>query len=273
MMRRATHFIGQLVLLIALIGCALLPTGCSRAPSQAEQATPTPLPTPIVPVKPTYEVQRGEVVKIVQFTGRIAPVVEEELFFRTAGYVEALYVERNDHVQAGDLLAELETSDLQNQLAQARADLEAVQFSFERQLAEAQASLKIAELRLEQAHARFPELTAAISAFPAGDRFDGVAHHIRRTVVAAHVDAPRQVRRAAGLVLCARASRGHVTAAPAGGVAHLVVAHHGGQTALQRKVNAESATAAASHSCQSHVHVAAPATGDGVDRVGLDGGG
>lgn len=162
MTRRATHLTRLLVLLTALIGCTLLPTGCSSAPSQSQgEATPTPIPTPIVPTKPTYQVQRGEVVKLVQFTGRIAPVVEEELFFRTSGYVGAVYVERDDWVQAGDILAELETTDLQNELAQARADLEAVQFSTERQLAEAEVSLQIAELRLAQARARFPDLTAA----------------------------------------------------------------------------------------------------------------
>ncbi|MCP4543531.1 MAG: efflux RND transporter periplasmic adaptor subunit [Chloroflexi bacterium] len=125
------------------------------------KATPTPIPTPIVPTKPTYETQRGEVTKSVQFSGRIAPVIEEELFFRTFGYVGAVFVERDDWVQAGDVLAELETTDLQNELAQAQAELETVQFSSARQLVEAQASLTIAELRLEQARARYPDLTAA----------------------------------------------------------------------------------------------------------------
>jgi RND family efflux transporter MFP subunit len=163
MMRRVTRFTGLLVVLIALVGGLVLPTGCSSTPSPSadEEATPTPLPTPIVPTKPVYEVQRGEVTKIVQFTGRIAPVVEEELFFRTSGYVEIVHVERDDWVEAGDILAELETTDLQNQLAQARADLEAVRLSSARQLAEAQASLTIAQLRLEQARARYPDLTAA----------------------------------------------------------------------------------------------------------------
>ncbi|MEE8391193.1 MAG: biotin/lipoyl-binding protein, partial [Anaerolineae bacterium] len=162
MMRRTTRFTGRLVLLIVLVGCALLPIGCSSTPSKSQEgATPTPIPTPIVPTKPTYEVQRGEVVKLLQFTGRIAPIVEEELFFRTSGYVGSVYAERDDWVQAGDILAELETADLQNQLAQARAELEAVQFSSARQLAEARANLTIIELRLEQARARYPDLIAA----------------------------------------------------------------------------------------------------------------
>jgi RND family efflux transporter MFP subunit len=50
---------------------------------------------------------------------------------------------------------------LQNGLAQARTELEATRLSSARQLAETQASLTITELRLEQARARYPDLTAA----------------------------------------------------------------------------------------------------------------
>jgi len=146
-------------LLVALIAVA----GCARAPSQGENATPTPIPTPIVPIKPIYHVQRGEVIKSLQFTGRIAPVVEEELFFRTSGYVGAVYVTRDEQVQAGDLLAELETTDLQNQLAQARTDLEAIQLSTEGQIIEAEANLRTAELHLARIKADDPEPQVTIA--------------------------------------------------------------------------------------------------------------
>jgi len=142
-----------------LLAILIAVTGCARAAApQEEEATPTPIPTPIVPVKPTYQVQRGEVVKSIQFTGRIAPVVEEELFFRTSGYVGTVYVKRNQQVKTGDLLGELETTDLQNQLAQAQAELEAIQISAGRQITEATAALKIAELRLATIKAENPDL-------------------------------------------------------------------------------------------------------------------
>ena len=150
------------VIYIAMLLVTLIATaGCSTSPPQEEAATPTPIPTPIVPTKPTYTVQRGEVVKKLQFTGRIAPVVEEELFFRTSGYVGVVLVERNDAVQADDILAELETTDLQNQLAQARAELKSIRLNSEQRIAEAKTNLQIAELRLEQARTRIPDLTAA----------------------------------------------------------------------------------------------------------------
>ena len=61
---------------------------------------------------------------------------------------------RNQEVKAGDILAELEITDLLNQLAQAQANLRATQMASERQVAEAEANLRTAELRLAQARAQ-----------------------------------------------------------------------------------------------------------------------
>jgi len=140
------------LLLVAIVAVA----GCAGTQSQGEEATPTPLPTPIVPTKPTYKVQRGEVVNKLEFTGRVAPVVEQELFFRTSGYVDKVYVKRNDWVKAGDILAELEVTDLKNQIAQAEAALEVTTSNNEQQRAEAETSLNTAELRLAQMKADDP---------------------------------------------------------------------------------------------------------------------
>ena len=147
------------LLLATLIAVA----GCVGAQPQ-EGATPTPIPTPIVPTKPTYEVQRGEVVRKLEFSGRIAPVIEKELFFRTSGYVGAVYAARDDEVHAGDILAELEVTDLKNELAQAKAALAATVSNNEQQIAEAKAALNTAELRMAQMKADDPGPQVAIAA-------------------------------------------------------------------------------------------------------------
>ena len=36
-----------------------------------EESTPTPIPTPIIPTKPTYKVAKGEVVRKLEFSGRV----------------------------------------------------------------------------------------------------------------------------------------------------------------------------------------------------------
>src|SRR5512135_1988304 len=85
----------------------LILTACSSSASDAEP-TPTPLPTPVVAEKPTYLVQRGPVTKSLEFTGRVGPVKQQDLFFRADGFARNVKVERNAQVKAGDLLSDLE---------------------------------------------------------------------------------------------------------------------------------------------------------------------
>lgn len=123
-------------------------------------ATPTPLPTPIVPEKPTYQVERGTVVKTLEFTGRVSPVLEQELFFKTDGFVGDVLFSRGDQVAFGDLLAELEIGDLENRLAQQQLALKTAELNLEKaeqsrtdQLLEAQIALEKLQLQIDQEQA------------------------------------------------------------------------------------------------------------------------
>jgi len=141
-LRRRLRLLAALLLaLLVLTGCTLLPAGSAGRASSAlsEEATPTPIPTPVAVAKPTYTVARGDVVKQVVLGGRIAPITQKDLFFKVSGRVRAVFVESNDMVKAGQLLAELEISNLER-------DLTASQLELER----AQARLKAAETELQQ---------------------------------------------------------------------------------------------------------------------------
>lgn len=129
----------MLALLLFLAACA---PGATAVPLP----TPTPLPTAVIPEKPTYTVQRGEVVDSMTFTGRVSPVDEAELYFRTNGRVLKVYVSRGDAVTAGDVLAELDVEALHRQLAQANLAIETAQTDLES--AEAQRAYELARARL-----------------------------------------------------------------------------------------------------------------------------
>jgi multidrug efflux pump subunit AcrA (membrane-fusion protein) len=129
--------------------------------SETEQPTPTPFPTPVVPEQPTYTVQRGTVIKTLEFRGRVSPVTEQELFFEANGYVREVYVEKDELVRAGDLLAELEVGDLENQMAQAQITLDTTALRLRQAeeenkdaLIEARIALDRAWLYLAQAQAK-----------------------------------------------------------------------------------------------------------------------
>jgi len=141
---------------------------CSQgSPSSGgTEPTPTPIPTSIVPTNPTYTVQRGDVIQLLEFSGRIAPVLEQALFFKTSGYIDNVYVSRDDEVKAGDLIAELEMTDLKNQITQQEAELTVVQLDYDRRVAEARNSVRAAELNLAKLRAsqsRTQVLRATIS--------------------------------------------------------------------------------------------------------------
>lgn len=147
-------------LLILSMAVALL-TSCQTVmnrSTQEDEATPTPIPTPIVPDKPTYVVKKGPVIEQLEFSGRVSAVEEESLFFKTGGYVKRVLVERDEEVKAGDLLAELETDDLITQMAQGEVALNSAQLrlteaqkSLERQVTQAEMALAVVETRLAQA--------------------------------------------------------------------------------------------------------------------------
>ncbi|MBM4464587.1 MAG: HlyD family efflux transporter periplasmic adaptor subunit [Chloroflexi bacterium] len=147
-----------IIVLLALVTILTACQGLFGRPIEKEAPTPTPIPTPIVPEKPTYVVQRGKITKQLGFTGRISPVEERALYFKTSGYVKRVLVQRGDQVQAGDLLAELEIDDLLKQMAQAEVTLNSAQLrldeaekGLQRQIAQVKLDLAAAQARLTQA--------------------------------------------------------------------------------------------------------------------------
>ena len=98
------RFITGLALFVLLLASAC--SGVSPAASGAD-ATPTAIPTPLVASKPTYTVKRGDIVSSLEIQGRVIPVSEEQLFFRTDGRVRKVYVESGDTVTKGQVLADL----------------------------------------------------------------------------------------------------------------------------------------------------------------------
>ena len=97
---------GRIILLVTL--ATLVLSACAVQLSQ-EEPTPTPLPTPLIPTKPTYQVQTGEVLRKLEFTGRVVPVVQEDLFFTVNGRVDEVLVKKGDRVTAGQLISTLES--------------------------------------------------------------------------------------------------------------------------------------------------------------------
>jgi multidrug efflux pump subunit AcrA (membrane-fusion protein) len=145
----------QTICLLSVLSLLLvLVTGCGSTDSErasANEATPTPLPTPIIPEKPVYTVEVGTVVQTLEFTGRASPVLEQELFFETGGSVGDLFFARGDWVQAGDVVAELDIADLQKQLTQKQISLQTTQLKQEQAQIDASEAITTALTKVEAA--------------------------------------------------------------------------------------------------------------------------
>ncbi len=88
--------------LIGLIaGVALI--GCTSDQTPIEP-TPTPLPTA---VKPTFTVQRGDIIIKTDLAGRVVPANSKGVRFATDGEIGNVYVQVGDYVKEGQLLADL----------------------------------------------------------------------------------------------------------------------------------------------------------------------
>lgn len=151
----------------------LLLPACSNA---GAKATPTLVPTPVLVEKPVYTVQRGTVTRTVQLTGRVTPVQQQDLFFRSDGVVKEVLVQAGDPVQVGDVLVRLdEPEQYQASVAaaelayvQAQRNLEQVTLDAPVKLAEAKQALEKARKDLEKAQwavdaLQYPRITDSLT--------------------------------------------------------------------------------------------------------------
>jgi multidrug efflux pump subunit AcrA (membrane-fusion protein) len=161
--------------LIILLACALLFAACApeslpgtNAQAQPAQATSTPIPTAPAVARPTYLVQRGDVQEILQFSGRWQPRDQAALFFEIAGTIRQVTVQRGDTVSAGQLLADYQINELENQLESAQLELETALANLEsgsegeaQSVVDAEIALANARLSLENTKAQSPWTSAA----------------------------------------------------------------------------------------------------------------
>src|SRR5260370_7292241 len=73
------------------------------------------------PLVNVAKVKRAPSRSEVQLPGNITPITEAYVYARAAGYLKARYVDIGDRVRAGQLLAEIDAPDLDQQVTQAQA--------------------------------------------------------------------------------------------------------------------------------------------------------
>ncbi len=119
-----------------------------------------PAATPTVPFT-TVTVTRGDLVATISATGSLEPETSLTVVFETGGRVVEVLVREGDTVQAGDVLARLDDTDLQLQVRQAEANLKVAEAQLAQLLAEpAPADIEAAKAALAAAQAAYRDLLA-----------------------------------------------------------------------------------------------------------------
>jgi membrane fusion protein, macrolide-specific efflux system len=195
-----------------LVVLALLLAGCSSPASQAEEATPTPVPTPVIPTKPTYKVARGEVVRMLEFTARLVPMVEQELYFKTGGRIQTVLVKKGDVVEEGQLLAGLETGTSNVDVRRAEINLEVAKLSRELFIMQANKFsqeypiyLKMKDYDIEVAQLALDEINARVDTAQVKAPFKG-------TLLSVFITPDRSVEAFKGVMVLADLSKLEVSA-------------------------------------------------------------
>ena len=159
-------------IVVIMVLTMMLLSGCASQATFGDAITegePTSIPTPIVPSKPVYQVERGKIVYERRFFGRITPVVTEEIAFEIDGRVQETFVERGVDVSEGDVLAHLNTAALESQLLAAEEELAIAQSIFQSADSQVRFDSQRALLHLEMAQLRLDHALAQAGEEPSSD--------------------------------------------------------------------------------------------------------
>ncbi|MCK4222631.1 MAG: biotin/lipoyl-binding protein, partial [Dehalococcoidia bacterium] len=107
---------GRMVPLMVISMLALVATGCAGREGDLER---------------TAEVMRGDLLVTVSVSGNLDTPDDRYLAFAAPGTVDELFVEKGDAVSKGDVLACLDTEDLERNIELARTSLRQAQVQYE----------------------------------------------------------------------------------------------------------------------------------------------
>jgi RND family efflux transporter MFP subunit len=144
----------HIVALAALLATTVLVPGCRLLPKEELQEVPTLLPPP-EERRRLVQVVRGYIAEEMRKTARAEAVREEFLYFTQSGRVKDVFVEYGQWVEEGEVLAALETGDLEYNLQRARLDLESAEISLKKTKLERELGGNVSDLDLRLAEINY----------------------------------------------------------------------------------------------------------------------
>jgi RND family efflux transporter MFP subunit len=187
MKKKKSVFIISLVASISLF--------LSSCGSKQVAETPTPFPTA---VRKTYIVQRGDIIIDTELFGRVTPLALATVSFAMDGHVGDVYVQVNDTVKKGELLADLvelktlqaQTIETSNAIKRSQIALQIAQLNLEKIKAEGGSSIdiQIQEKQVELAKMDLDEVLVKYGIDPSTDALDALDASVNKAKLFAPMD-------------------------------------------------------------------------------------
>jgi RND family efflux transporter MFP subunit len=179
-------FVGWVLLVLAVLG---LTTGLvlarsgllSRQTTELEQEQEQGPRVLVVPVLHTPPVRSIEV------PGTVHGYIETPVYAKIAGYLKRIYVDKGDRVKKGQLVALLESPELDHQVANARATYDLAQITDQRNQALVRFGV-VAQQQADNAHAQMKEAKAALDQLIATQAYESIHAPFNGIVTARYVD-------------------------------------------------------------------------------------
>lgn len=140
-------------LFLLTIGFAILTCSCSGK-SEALREERSNEQSSAVPIVPVTKVVRRNLTSDITLTGEFVPYQEVDVMAKVAGYVRSIKVDIGDRVHDGQVLAQLEVPEMQNDITRAAAAVQAA----EAEIIKARDDVNRAKSAHEMAHLSFTRM-------------------------------------------------------------------------------------------------------------------
>ncbi len=199
-MKRSSAHLHRLLTFFLCALLALSATGCNFLPVEEEELAP-PLMKPATIEYKTEPAKRGTLIQQLRLTAGFYPENQETLTFSQGGRLKEKHVRLGAFVEEGDLLVELDSSNLEFQIALQTLELEKSKLTLS-QLRASQAdsyARRRAQYDIEQQELRLQNLQEQLEATRLVAPFAGEVTYIISTSVGENVNAYQIVTRIADL--------------------------------------------------------------------------
>jgi membrane fusion protein (multidrug efflux system) len=179
-------FVGWVLLVVAVLG---LTAGLVMARSRLlnRQTTELELQQELGPRVLVVPVLHTPPVRSIEVPGTIHGYIETQVYAKIAGYLKTIYVDKGDRVQKEQLVALLESPELDHQVANARATYDLARITDQRNQALVRFGV-VAQQQADNANAQMKEAKAALDQLIATQAYETIRAPFKGIVTARYVD-------------------------------------------------------------------------------------